>query len=1101
MRVRVKHRTVYGYDREAAFGPHVIRLRPAEHTRARLLSYNLQVEPEGSVRWQYDPWGNRIARVSWPAGTTARELAVTVDCAFDIRPVNPFDFFIDDRCQQVPFVYPDGLDSELAPFLSAEKPGPLLEHWLSDLPETGHTTSWLVALNTKVKESLRYLIRQEAGIQTPEETLEKGSGSCRDFALLMVAILRAKGLAARFASGYAVQLTDEGNIPDLAKGVAQDVVDLHAWAEVYVPGAGWIGLDGTSGLLCGEGHIPLACTVSPELAAPIFGTSSEPSTRFEFSMEVQRLGREPRPRKPYTEEEWNELCAVGRHVDAALQAAGVGLTTGGEPTWTSREHPREPEWNTEALGPTKWSQGLRMAREILKRFGHGPLLIQRMGKHYPGESLPRWALHTLWRTDDVPVWRDPALLDTGAPRGWTADGLHRALEDAQAFGAALCERLALPFNLIPGYEDPWVHIMEEENLPEGVDPLKYDLEDTEERRRLAHVLARGLATARGYALPLFAQSGHWVTSRWTFRRTHMFLVPGDAPMGLRLPLGRIGGNPPEQFDPDMTEGPGPLKFDPRQARLTREGGRSAGPGGQDAYFGSHRTALVVEPRAGVMHVFVPPLPNTEDFLALIAAIEDVAADRGQAVAIEGYPPGHDPRLQSCLVTPDPGVLEVNLPVCHSFDEYRTTMETLADAANHAGLCTEKYQVDGRESGSGGGNHLTLGGATTLSSPFLLRPDLMASILRYFQNHPSLSYFFSGLFVGPTSQAPRVDEARHDGLYELELALDRMAPGTRPFFPWFTDRMLRNLLVDLAGNTHRTELCIDKMYSPAGPTGRLGIVEFRGFEMPPHERMAAAQVLLLRALTAHLAKAPCTRPLVRFGSLLHDKYMLPHYMWQDLADVVRDLREGGLAVDVEWFRPFLDYRFPVLGTQEVDGLHLELRSALEPWPVLGEEATGATVTRYVDSSLERLQVRVDGLTDGRHVVLVNGHRLPLRPTGRAGEGVAGVRFRAWQPPHCLQPHIGLHHPLQFDLVDTWGKRSLGACRYHVWHPDGRAYDQPPLTAFEAAARRAQRFTTIGHLPYPVRVREAATPGEQPYTLDLRAFAVDRPRPPEEPEEVA
>ncbi|WP_428268024.1 DUF2126 domain-containing protein [Haliangium sp.] len=1102
MRVRIKHETEYRFDTPAALGPHLVRLRPAGHTRTQVLSYNLAVAPACELRWQYDPWSNRVARLTFDKDEPISGLRLTVDAAFDIRPLNPFDFYVDDRCEAVPFTYPDGLADELAPFLAASSPGPALARFLEAVPAHSSTIDFLVALNQHVAATVNYIIRAEPGIQSSEETLTLGRGSCRDSAVLLVDALRCRGLAARFVSGYLVQLADEGIIPDQAKGVSQDVVDLHAWAEVYLPGAGWVGLDGTSGLLCTEGHIPLACAVDPVLAAPVSGTSSVAAGGFAVRMEVARLGHEPRPRMPYTDEDWADLLDAGDRVDEILREHGLTLTSGGEPTFTSREAPRAPEWNTQALGPSKWSQGLRLADELARRFPPGSLIMQRMGKQYPGESLPRWALELIWRHDGTPIWRDRERLRLGHPGGGEAAaqaGEGDRLEAAQRLAEALTVSLGLSRDgdagevVIPAYEDPWHFVAAEQNLPPGVDPLAADLGDPEARRRLARVLGHGLGRPVGFAVPLARGQDGWRSGGWEFRRGRLHLIPGDSPMGLRLPLDRLdpGAEIPPAQDPSAVAAR--LAFDPHQPRRQYPYGAEPAPPAPEQ--GAPRTALCVEPRAGVVHVFLPPLAETEHFLELVAAIEDTAAAEDLGVAIEGYRPPPDPRIDRCLVTPDPGVIEVNLPVSTSVRGYARLLADINDAANHAGLCTEKYQIDGREIGSGGGNHLTLGGPTPQQSPFLRRPDLLAGMLRYIQNHPALSFLFTGLFVGPTSQAPRIDEARHDSLYELELALDQVPPGPDParaedapaVMPWTVDRLLRNLLVDITGNTHRSEICIDKLYDPAGAAGRQGLIELRAFEMPPHERMAAAQMLLARALVARMAQEPYQAGLVRWGTELHDRFMLPHYLWADMADVVSDFARVGLPLRSDWFVPFLDHRCPVVGLRQLGDIQLELRTALEPWPTLGEEPSGAATARYVDSSLERLQLKVSGLTPGRHQVLVNGVRVPMRATGTAAEQVAGIRFRAWQPPHCLQPHIGVHHPLRFDVVDTWGKRSLGGCTYHVWHPEGRAYDEPPLTAFEAAARRAQRFTTEGHAPWPVEVEPAEPHPEFPYTLDLRRYS--------------
>jgi uncharacterized protein (DUF2126 family) len=936
--------------------------------------------------------------------------------------VSPFDFFVDDRCREVPFPYPDELAEELAPFLRgpAGETGPRVRALLAEQPARGYVTDHLVAKNALVARRVRYVIRDEPGIQTPEQTLEVGSESCRDTALLLCEALRAQGFAARFVSGYLVQLTDEGNIPDLARGESSDVVDLHAWCEEFVPGAGWIGLDGTSGLLCGEGHVPLASTASPAVAAPIDGTSSVAASAFEVRMEVRRLGHEPRPRRPYTEETWASIRAAGDAVDASLRASGLRLTMGGEPTWTSREHPRAPEWKEGAVGPTKWAQGLRLARALRARLAPGGVVLSKMGKHYPGESLPRWALELLWRADGTPLWRDPALLDfsVAAPGAVSRRGEAGDVEQAGAFAADLAAALGVPReHALPGYEDPWEHVLREQNLPDDVDPLRAGLDDPEARRTLARARGRGLGLPVGFALPLTIapdaalRGERWASSPWTFRRGHLFLLCGDSPMGWRLPLDRLGGRPALRLDRDPSL---PAPSLPAPAPVLQ---RPAGPGSRGLDVGAvaapetsssgpfHapiaaddtvRTALCVEPRDGALHVFLPPLPSADAFVRSVAAIEAVAAARRRPVRLKGYGPPMDARMRHFVLTPDPGVLEVDVPPTESFAECTRLLETVADAANHAGLTMETYQLDGREVGTGGGHHLTLGSPTTAESPFLTRPALLAGLLRYVQNHPSLSFLFTGSFVGPTSQAPRVDEARDDALVEPELALARAERAGDAPPPWLVDRRVRNLLVDLTGNTHRTEICIDKLYDPCSPAGRHGLGELRAFQMPPHERMAVAQMLPVRSVVARLARAPFTAPRVRWGAELHDRFMLPHYLWAVFEDVVRDLRAHDLPLQASWWRPFLDVRYPVLGTLERDDIVLELRAALEPWHVLGEVPTATGTSRSVDSSLERIQVRVDGVTEGRHAVAVNGVAVPLRPTGRAAERVGGVRFRAGHP---------------------------------------------------------------------------------------------------------
>ncbi len=1071
------------FPRPAALGAHVVRLRPASHVKAKIEAYGLRVSEGGELRWQQDPYGNHVARITFRKGMRLKELALDVELALDIRPVNPFDFMVDDGYEKVPFTYAEDLAGELRPFLDAGVPclsgGERLRAFLGELPTAGPIVPLLVEVTQRVAASTRYVVREEPGVWTPEQTLAEGRGSCRDSALLLIAALRSRGLAARFVSGYLIQLTDEGVIPGAPRGGATDVADLHAWAEVYLPGAGWIGLDATSGLFCGEGHVALACTGSPSLAAPIEGTSDLGASSFTFELTIDRLGHEPRPTVPYEDAVWEALLVAGDGADARLANAKLPLTVGGEPTFHAREDVEAAEWNVDALGPSKWKHGQKLADALRTRLAPGAAVLVRQGKHYPGEPLPRWAIDLVSRADGKPAWTrhradvSPRANPAGAP----------TTKDARALVDAIAQELDLADFVIPAYEDPWRLLQTEGSLPADVDPLAHDLDSPGERSRLARSLARGLTREVGYVLPLARSEGRWRSSEWKLRREHLFLLFGDSPLGLRLPLDSImkGARPPR----------------PREEKIGPPDPRVAEDDDEDERDALVKTALAVEAREDELCVFLPPVADAEDFFALLGAVEAASIALGVDIRLEGYPPPPSPRIERITVTPDPGVLEVNLPPTKTARDHAKLVETVFDAALHAGLHSEKYLMDGRQAGSGGGNHQTLGGPTPLTSPFITRPDLLASLLVFVQHHPSLSYLFTGLFVGPTSQAPRIDEARHDALAELEIALDH-AFATRETAPapWLSDRLFRNLLVDVAGNTHRTEICIDKLFSPHGVYGRQGLVELRAFEMPPHPRMAAAQAILLRALVAAFAAAPYRGPLVRWGTELHDRFLLPHFMWRDFEDVLAWLAARGIDLPADGYRPFLELRCPVVGSLQAGDVRLVVRNAIEPWNVLGEEASAGGTSRWVDSSMERIEIKVQGFTDGRHEVLVNGLRLPLRPTSRQGELVGGVRYRAWAPPHSLQAHLGIHHPVRLDVVDTWGKRSIGACAYHVWHPAGRAFDAPPLTRFEAEARRAQRFTLEAPMPSPVTPRPAEAQPDAPYTLDLRRFPGDRPPP--EPE---
>ena len=1110
------HRTTYRYDRPIALGPHVVRLRPAPHSRTRILTYNHTVNPGGHfINWQQDPFGNYLARLVFPEKVDHFE--VVVDLIAEMVAINPFDFFIEESAETYPFRYSDDLRKDLAPYLEAGPMTPKLRQLVDAARSSGHKTNdFLVETNRLVQQAVSYVIRMEPGVQAPEDTLTIGRGSCRDSGWLLVQLFRHLGLAARFVSGYLIQLTADQKAIDGPSGPEADFTDLHAWTEVYVPGAGWIGLDPTSGLLAGEGHIPLAATPAPKSAAPITGALEPAEVSFDFDMHVTRVLETPRETKPYTEDEWAAIDDLGRAIDRDLINHDVRLTIGGEPTFVAAIDRDAGEWNTEAVGPTKRDYADRLIRRLRDQFAPNGLLHYGQGKWYPGEQLPRWAFALYWRKDGEPLWSDTGLI-AGAAADHPADD-----RDAQRFGSELAVQLGIDGDLAqPLFEDPAHFLMREQGLPENVDALDSKLEDAEERARLVRVFGRGVTAPAGFVLPIQAWQGKasegrrfaWRSEQWQTRRGRLFLIPGDSPAGFRLPLGSLAYLRPSDYphvvplDPFAARGPLPARTPVLQARDTADPARrerdraevqqrdqftGVAPG--DVFVGggpSVRTAITVEPRDGILTVFLPPVESADEYVDLIQAVEEAATSVGMPIHVEGYSPPSDPRLGMIKVTPDPGVIEVNVQPSHSWGEQAHITETLYEEARQCRLDPAKYMIDGRPTGTGGGNHVVVGGATPADSPFLRRPDLLASLIRYWQNHPSLSYLFSGLFIGPTSQAPRVDEARDDQLYELEIALrqvpDPLATTGLDCPPWLVDRIFRNLLVDLTGNTHRAEICIDKLYSPDGPTGRLGLVEFRAFEMPPHPRMSLAQQLVLRALIAWFWRQPYTRPLVRFGSALHDRFLLPHFIWRDFEAVLSDLSGAGYPFEAAWYRPHFEFRFPTYGSIRHEDITLELRAGLEPWHVLGEEGASGGTARYVDSSVERLQVTVTGALGDRYDVSCNGWSLPLTETDRADLRVAGVRFRAWQPASCLHPTIGVDSPLIFDLVDRWAGRSVAGCAYHVMHPGGRSFDTMPVNALEAEGRRLARFDTTQHTPGPLRTTEPPSNPEKPMTLDLRRLA--------------
>ncbi|MDO9478730.1 MAG: transglutaminase family protein, partial [Pseudohongiella sp.] len=740
IRVALRHSTHYDFDRPVNLSPHHIRLKPAPHCRTPIEAYSLKISGgEYFINWQQDPFGNHVARLVFPDKMT--HLHVDVEVIAPMTVVNPFDFFVEEYAEHFPFEYTDALKKELAPYLetglvgSDGQTGPELKAWLETVKRDKRLIAgFLVELNQRLSQDIEYLIRMEPGVQTPEETLTLARGSCRDSAWLMVHILRRLGLAARFVSGYLIQLTADVKALDGPSGTDVDFTDLHAWTEVFIPGAGWIGLDPTSGLFAGEGHLPLAATPEPSAAAPITGASDKCEVTFDFSMSVTRIHEDPRVTKPYTPEQWQEIEALGDAVDARLTAHDVRLTMGGEPTFVSIDDLDAPEWTTPAQGPTKRGLAEKLLHRLRPHFAPGSLLHYQQGKWYPGEPLPRWALACYWRRDGKPIWKDETWLAS-------FDQDH-GIDEAQtrAFAKSLVKRLAVDEKyLIPCYEDAYHYLWLEQQQPVDIDLRSEKLGKDEDRIRLSRLLSKGLDTLVGLALPLTARAlpspagkaskvRAWLSGQWPVRREHLYLIPGDSPMGLRLPLSALPikkleeEQAPSPFG-DMSEleataydNSGEVAKRYNVAPLVKPAaglhvqGRSQEwqeqlPAEEPEKVEIIGTALCLQARDGKLFVFMPPLPMLEDYLALLAAVEQTAAELKLPVCIEGYAPPSDPRIEKFMITPDPGVIEVNVMPSSSWRDMVSSTRVLYEEARLTRLGTEKFMLDGRHTGTGGGNHV------------------------------------------------------------------------------------------------------------------------------------------------------------------------------------------------------------------------------------------------------------------------------------------------------------------------------------------------------------------------------------------------------------
>lgn len=1109
-RVALSHHVGYVFDRQIDTATLWLRLRPAPHTAAQLEAYSIKVHVQQPwLTWVRDPFENHLGRLDLPEPFS--RISFDVEFIAVLDPVNPFDFFVEPLANDFPFEYPDQLRKELAPYLHQESCGPAFTDWLNELDRSPrYLVEFLTHMKDHVCENLTMQSAAEAKPIDLDVVIQQGGGSSRDLAWVLTQSLRAIGLAARFTSGYLISLaTDENG--DISEDDTGDNARLHAWSEVFLPGAGWIGLDPSLGIFTAENHVPLASAPDPFRTVPLVGIDQQRVESYQNEIRLRRL-KPISPAMPVSETHWRDIAATGRFIDASLNAKQIGLCSSAEVNFVSAVNAGAPEWTNQTLGEDKLRVAYALLNRLRTKWASSGAVHLCQGEHIQGEKTARWRLSCCYRGDDRPVWRNSELLECGQNAFRCATSL-----DARQLAATLAGNLGLSKEfVIPAHEDR-LHQLSNNPMLSNYLPSGDELRDPLQREHLANQLSATQAAPAGYVLPLRWDScaEAWTSGVWKFRREGLYLLPGDFSLGFRLPLHSLAKHTTEPDD-IATE---PSPFEEKSLLPEVYGEISArqidlGPAMEETAIADRgrsglapRTAICVESREGVLHVFLPPIHYVEHYVDLVGAIESAAESLGLPIVLEGYEPPQDRRLKRFVIEPDNGLLRLFLPAASSWQEQSELYETAYAEADEVGLdCEHGGRRDDVRQRPNSYTTLTLGGPTPSASPFLNQPQILRSLIAYWQKHPSLSYFFSGTLIGPSGNAPRPDEGRDDALYELGIALERFPKDSYP--PWMPDRLLRHLLADASGNMHCAETRVDQLYAPERQSRRQGQIMLRSFDMPSHHRLASLQALLVRALIAHFGRQPYTKPLIAWHSALHDRFMLPQVLWDNLGTILCELGESGFPLQHDWFAPLLEMNFPSLGSVQIGDIMLELRRAHEPWPLLAEEVAGGGMARFIDVANERIQVRVSGMAPDRYLVACNQELVPLHPGAIQGDYVAGVRYKVCQPPSTLHPTVAPITSLVFDLIDTWTGRAIGGCTYHPTPPRSwavgvtgaptipdRSGRQPttrlaPLTL--AATPVAGTFIATGSGVQPVASPRQRVNQRFPYTLDLTKAAIANER---------